>query len=192
MAARLSIIVPTPDGEGLRALFQSIRPQLDPADEVIIVGDTHDGPLDAVQLLTEAQGENWRYIPHDAGHHCWGHCQINAGLQIARGDYLVFNDDDDVFTEGAFDAIRRAIGHQPSPRPLMFKFHCQRLGRTLPERYAVEESAIGGHCLVTPNIAGRIGRWGERYGGDFDWIASTLSFWPEGPAWYDDVIAIAR
>jgi hypothetical protein len=74
----------------------------------------------------------------------------------------------------------------------MFKFRAARLGRTLPERYAVEESAIGGHCLVAPNVPGKLGQWGCRYGGDFDWLVSTLAHWPDGPAWYDDVIADAR
>jgi hypothetical protein len=56
----------------------------------------------------------------------------------------------------------------------------------------VVESAIGGHCLVTPNIKGKLGAWGERYGGDFDWLVSTLAHWPEGPAWNDEIIADAR
>lgn len=188
MADRLSILIPTHDGDGLERLFTSIAPQLHDGDEVLVIGDTHSAPLLEVEQLVLGRG--YRFLAHDAGHHCWGHCQLNAGIAHARGDYLVFNDDDDVFTPDAFDAIRRAIGQQPAPRPLIFKFHATRLGRTLPERYEVVESAIGGHCLVTPNIPGTYGVWGERYGGDFDWIVSTLAHWLQGPAWYDDVIAI--
>lgn len=192
MAARLSIIVPTPDGDGLHRLLASIQPQIAADDDVLIVGDTHDAPLTWLASEIEALGPPFRFLPYDAGHHCWGHCQINYGITQASGDYLVFIDDDDVFTPEALHVMRARIAEQPQPRPLMFRFHCTRLGRTLPERYAVEESAIGGHCLVTPNIAGTIGRWGERYGGDFDFIVSTLALWPAGPAWYDDVIADAR
>lgn len=187
---RLSIIVPTPDGDGLDALHASLAGQLQPGDELLIVGDTHGGELDAVEAWCNAHGAT--YLPFDAGHHCWGHCQINHGMRHAAGDYLVFNDDDDTFAPGALAAIRRAIGHQVEPRVLMFKFHAGRLGRTLPERYVVEESAIGGHCIVPPNDPARLGRWGCRYGGDFDFIATTLAHWPEGPAWFDDVIALAR
>lgn len=187
---RLSIIVPTPDGEGLDALHASLAGQLAPGDELLIVGDTHGGELDAVEAWCNAHGAT--YLPYDAGHHCWGHCQINHGMRHAAGDYLVFNDDDDTFAPGALAAIRRAIGHQVESRVLMFKFFAGRLGRTLPERYVVEESAIGGHCIVPPNDPARLGQWGCRYGGDFDFIRSTLAHWPGGPAWFDDVIALAR
>lgn len=192
MADRLSIIVPTPDGDGLHALFESLYDQLGPGDEVLVVGDTHDGPLPFVAALITTIGPPFRYLAHDAGHRCWGHCQINYGITQAMGDYLVFIDDDDRFTPGAFSAIRAAIAQQSEPRVLMFKFHCRRLGRTLPERYEIAESAIGGHCIVPPNIPDMLGMWGEHYGGDFAFIESTLAHWPHGPAWYDTVIADAR
>lgn len=198
MAARLSIIVPTADGEGLENLFASAADQLAPGDEVLIVGDTHDGPLDAVQVFVREYAHRffvnnilYRYIGYDADHHCWGHCQINEGMRHATGDYLVFIDDDDCFPDGALDAIRRAITEQPSPRPLMFQFYSRRHGRTLPSRHEARESAIGGHCMVVPNIPEKLGQWTCRYAGDFDFIVSTLALWPDGPAWYDDVIACA-
>lgn len=187
MAARLSIIVPTHDGEGLDALFVSLEGQLQPGDEILLVIDTLDGVPD----LPPKPSMAIRAIAHNAGHHCWGHCQINYGMRRAQGDYLVFIDDDDCFPDGALDAIRRAAAEQPSPRPLMFQFYSRRHGRTLPPRHEVRESAIGGHAIVVPNIPEKLGQWGERYAGDYDFIVSTLALWPEGPAWYDDVIACA-
>lgn len=186
MAARLSIIVPTHDGDGLATLFESVADQLLPGDEVLVVIDALDG-LPVIPVLSPLV----RIVVFDAGHHCWGHCQINYGITHARGDYLIFIDDDDCFPDGALDAIRRAIEEQPSPRPLMFKFYSRRHGRTLPPGHYVQESAIGGHAMVVPNIPERLGKWGERYAGDFDFIQSTLTLWPDGPAWYDDVIACA-
>jgi glycosyltransferase involved in cell wall biosynthesis len=186
MAARLSIIVPTHDGDGLDVLFQSLEEQLQPGDEVLIVRDTFEGGLVPIPDIA-----GLRVIDHDAGHHCWGHCQINEGMRYATGDYLVFIDDDDCFPDGALDAIRRAAAEQLAPRPLMFRFWSRRHGMYLPPRHEVRESAIGGHCMVTPNIPERLGTWTCRYAGDFDWIVSTLALWPDGPAWYDDVIACA-
>lgn len=186
MAARLSIIVPTHDGEGLDTLFASVEDQLIPGDEVLVVIDVFEyGAIVLPELGSR------RVFEYDAGHHCWGHCQINYGMAQARGDYLIFIDDDDCFPDGALDAIRRAIAEQASPRPLMFKFWSRRHGRTLPPGHYVQESAIGGHAIVVPNIPDKLGRWGERYAGDFDFIQSTLALWPDGPAWYDDVIACA-
>ena len=185
MAARLSIIVPTADGEGLETLFDSLEWQLHASDEVLIVRDTFEGAAFVPTF-------RWaRVIDHDAGHHCWGHCQINEGMRRAKGNYLVFIDDDDCFPDGALDAIRRAAAEQPTPRPLMFRFWSRRHDRLLPPRREVRESAIGGHAIVVPNVPTRLGMWGERYAGDFDFIVSTLALWPDGPAWYDDVIACA-
>ena len=189
MAARLSIIVPTHDGEGLATLFASIADQLMGGDEVLVVLDTHDSI--ATLPTVPFPAHHLMYYEHDAGHHCWGHCQINYGINQAHGDYLMFIDDDDCVPDGALDAIRRAIAEQPEPRPLMFKFYSRRHGRTLPPGHYVQESAIGGHAMVVPNVTGRLGTWGCRYAGDYDWIVSTLALWPDGPAWYDDVIACA-
>ncbi len=189
MSNRLSIIVPTHDGEGLDTLFASVAYQLQLSDEFIIVLDTHTSV--ATLPTVPFPSHHLAYYELDAGHHCFGHCQINYGITQATGDYLIFIDDDDCFPDGALDAIRRAIAEQDSPRPLMFKFWSRRHNRTLPPGHYVQESAIGGHAMVVPNIPERLGKWGERYAGDYDWIVSTLALWPDGPAWYDDVIACA-
>lgn len=189
MAARLSIIVPTHDGEGLDNLFLSLNYQLNDDDEVVVIGDTHDEALPEVQ--SQVQKAGFRYLKYDAGHHCYGHCQVNHGISNATGDYLVFIDDDDCFTESAFEAIRRASAEQSIPCVLMFKFWSKRHGMALPVTHEVKESAIGGHCIVAPNIPDRLGKWECRYAGDYDFIVSTLAFYPEGPVWYDDVIACA-
>lgn len=189
MAARLSIIVPTHDGDGLDTLFASVADQLLPGDEMLIVEDTFEA-LPDLELFSWVD-EHTRYLLHDAGHHCWGHCQINYGISQASGDYLIFIDDDDCMPDGALDVIRRAIAEQTEPRPLMFQFYSRRHGRTLPPGHYVQESAIGGHAMVVPNVPERLGVWTCRYAGDYDWIVSTLKHWPDGPAWYDDVIACA-
>lgn len=185
---RLSIIVPTHDGEGLETLFASVADQLLPGDEVLIVWDTFESTPPLMLPFSVYQG---RYLSHNTGHHCWGHCQINYGITQATGDYLIFIDDDDCFPDGALQTIRAAADAQPVPRPLLFQFYSRRHGRTLPPRHEVRESAIGGHAMVVPNIPEQLGRWACRYAGDFDWIVSTLALWPDGPAWYDDVIACA-
>ena len=191
MAARLSIIVPTHDGEGLDNLWSSVSDQLLPGDELLIVGDTFEGAPSIMPLIISLPINAIRYKAHDAGHHCWGHCQINYGITQARGDYLMFIDDDDCIPAGALDRIREAIAEQVEPRPLMFKFYSRRHGIALPVSHHIIESAIGGHAMIVPNVPERLGQWQCRYAGDYDWIVSTLALWPAGPAWYDDVIACA-
>lgn len=196
----LSILIPTHDGDGLDRCLASLLPQLADGDEVIVCWDTHDGDAahDACWTWVTTSphqaaiedGQVW-LVPHDAGHHCYGHHQLNEGMIWATGDYLVFQDDDDIFSEDALASIRAAIAETPG-RPLMFRFVTHyRLVLWAEPRLA--EGWVGGHGFVPPNRPGKLGRWGCRYEGDFDFIASTLARYPEDSlVWREEVISRAR
>lgn len=189
----LSIIVPTPDGGNLPALADSLRKQLYPGDEVIVVGDTFHGPLDAVRDWVLQQPQ-WRWVEHDAGRAAWGHPQINYGMTVARGDYLLFQDDDDIYAPGALVNVHRAIRRAPLA-PHLFRFKAARYGGQpiWQQKGVVAVGMIGGHCIVTPNDPARTGRWTDRYEGDFDFIEETLRLWePIAPVWREEVIVLAR
>lgn len=194
MIKTLSIIVPTPDGGNLPALAESLRKQLYPGDEVIVVGDTFHGPLDAVRDWVLQQPQ-WRWEEHDAGYMGWGHPQINFGISRAEGDYILFQDDDDVYRPDALVNVHRAVKHLDPPRPLLFRFRAARAGGQLfwMKKGLVQENTIGGHCIVVPNVPDKIGRWTDRYAGDFDFIEETLRLWePLQPVWKEQVIVDAR
>lgn len=189
----LSVIVPTPDGGSLPNLFASLQGQLRDGDEVIVVGDTHHGhDLTLVKNYVEACGFTW--LEHDAGYMGWGHPQINFGMTQAKGDYLVFQDDDDVFAPDALLHIRRAARNAKPPRPLIFKFRIARSGGlVLPIGRELGMGKIGGHCLVVPNVPEKLGKWTDRYEGDWDFIEETLRLWePLEPVWRPEVITNAR
>lgn len=198
-APTLTAIIPTPGkGRPLARCLDSLVPQMTMGDEVLIIGDTHDGPLPETEALVKryAQdtGHRFIYVAHDAGYHGWGHPQINVGIELATGEYLCFNDDDDAFTPDAFQSIRCAILELKEPRPLLFRF-VSHWGMPYWDRQEVVQDHIGGHCAVFPNIPERLGRWTDRYQGDFDFIRSTLDLWPNKDAdvvWCEDVIAVAR
>lgn len=202
----LTAIIPTQarDLERLALLRRSMLSalhQLGPGDELIVVGDTREGPLDDVRELCGRVGQEApagacvRYLPHDSGRPSWGHDPLNHAMSKAEGDYLTFNDDDDVWAAGAFQAMRDEIAKLPSPRPLLFRFRSYHGPTFWLVPGLLGEGLIGGHCIVAPNLPSLLGQWSERYEGDWDFIETTLALWASvgvQPVWCDRLIAIAR
>lgn len=202
----LSIVIPTPGlGRPLGRCLKSIASQpLHPGDEVLVVGDTTDGPLPDVEAIVKGFGPPFTYLhfagtthvmsPEGVDMHSHGHDQLNHGIALARGEWIVVNDDDDVFLPGAFDAIRGAAASLSEPRPMMFRF-VTRFRTLLWATPEVREQWIGGHNLVTPNRKDRLGLWQPHYNGDFSFVRSTIDLWPNKDAdivWDERVIAFAR
>lgn len=157
------------------------------------MGDTFDGPLPYVEMLVSSYGKTFCYVPFDAGHHCYGHCQHTHALTLAQGDYIHANDDDDVWTHNARDVMQRAVDVDPE-KPHLFRFRSQFGTIFWDQQGIVQRHHIGGHCLVAPNIDGKVGKWECAYAGDFDMIRSTLDLHggDESAVWHDELIAIAR
>ncbi len=47
---------------------------------------------------------------------------------------------------------------------------------------------VGTPMMVAPNVKSKLGLWGNRYEGDFDFLESTLAYYPEGALWLEDVL----
>ncbi len=199
----LSIIVPTAGRASLERTILSYLPQMAACDELLVMGDTLDGPLPQTEAICAKYAPLVRYVPTKHKEHTFGHLELNDGLDLARGDYVLGNDDDDCATPDALPAIRAVIGQLPDAMPLLFRYRSyhgpiywhavNKEGE--PFEGCLEVGHIGGHCLVAPNLPGMVGRFTERYQGDWDWIMNTLTRWPDGihsAAWVDHQIAIAR
>ncbi len=201
MTPYVSVIIPTQGRPTIARTLASIRSQIqkDEAVEIVIVQDRYEPDRPGrnydsfIDLRVQQLAEEFRarVVQHDAGHNCWGHCQINHGISQATGDYVSFMDDDDIFAPGAFDAIGRGIALCPRS-PLLFQFHTH-WGEVLWDRPVAQQGRIGGHCLVTPRNERYLGKWSCRYEGDYDFIESTLKLYPPSAvAWIPRLIAIAR
>lgn len=196
----LSVIIPTcdPTRPLKRCLYSIASQPLSLADEVLVVGDTTDGPLPEVAALLSDLPHQFRYLDAGSKAHTWGHDEINLGVKAATGDLLLFQDDDDVFLRGAFDAIREkaqdALDQYGELRPLMFRF-VTRFRTLLWGAPAIKEDWVGGHNFIAPNREGRVGLWTPRYQGDYDFIRSTVDLWPnkdDDVVWHTNVLSFAR
>jgi glycosyltransferase involved in cell wall biosynthesis len=190
----LSILIPTrfPDKPLARALL-SIQKQIEPNDEVLIAIDTHsEKAAKSIIDIVESFGNQYKWFEVDAGHHCWGHCQLNFLLKQATKDYIVVNDDDDIFSKGAFDSIREVIKSLPEPMLIMFKFLPYHMKVPLWQEKKLALGRIGGHNLVHPNVKEKMGLFSCRYEGDFDWVLSTCWKWEHKIYWAEQIIVIAR
>src|SRR5258708_1016840 len=105
----------------LQRCLDSIAGQLGNNDEVIVVGDTLDGPLPSVEKLVESYGYRYRYFEHNSGVHDYGHSQLNEAIAAARKNWIHCSDDDDVWTPGAVSTMRTAA-NEADDHPLLFRF----------------------------------------------------------------------
>lgn len=189
----LSLLVPTHrEDRPLKRCLDSVAGQLARGDEVIVVGDTHDGPLPSVEALVKSYGHQYRYLAVDAGHHCFGHCQLNAGVAIAHGDYVHCNDDDDVWTDDALATFRKMAGAVREPVPFLFRFKSYVGPIFWVQVGLFGRNLIGGHCLLAPRK--QAGTFTCEYSGDFDWLESTVNNFggPQNAVWREEVVCLAR
>lgn len=184
----LSIITPTIGRPTLKRLVASVDTTWLDADEWLIVGDTRHGVEPWVKPYVEELGHPFRYLEYGKEESCYGHPQRNYAMTQAReGNYLVFNDDTDEFALGAIDMVREEIGRR-DVGPMLFSFEID--GGTWSARNNIFPGLVGGHQIVTPNIPGKLGRWEQRYEGDFDFIEQTVALW-DGIARVDRLLALA-
>jgi glycosyltransferase involved in cell wall biosynthesis len=160
---RLSIIVPTTGREALSRTLASIVPQLLPGDELLVERDS--------------SGD-------------WGATPRTRGMRAATGAYLLWIDDDDLLLPGALDVVRRAAGEHAG-RPLLFRLERGAPHNdVLPRERSIKEGEVSTQMLVAPNDPTRLGVWGPRYEGDYDFIVSTLAHYPDGPVWRDETLCL--
>lgn len=154
----LSVIVASSGRPTLQRTLDSIRPQLHSEDELLLDVNT-DAP--------------------------WGHRARNRQMAVAKGDFLLFMDDDDTYVSGAFDAIRSKVTRSAMH---LFKMRYHD-GTELWRDREVRCGNVSTQMVVVPNRA-PLGTWTDVYEGDFYFISQTAEHWPV--VWHGDVIALIR
>jgi len=186
MTPSLSVIVPTVGRPVLLRLLEDLAPDLEPTDEVIVVGD---GPQPQADLTVQAMAcDQMRYVDGPATG-CYGNAQRQLGMSLARGSHLCFFDDDDRVLVGGLRILRRLASAHPMTVVIsrMIDKHSLILWQ-VPE---VRQGNVSTQMLLVPNVPPRLGVWGDRYEGDYDFLTSTLAYgWPV--QWSPTILADCR
>lgn len=169
----ISFIVPTVGRASLEATLASITCL--PGDEVLVIGEVASVSDPRARLLRCRRGDDW------------GAKERTLGIAAARGSYLAFMDDDDIYLPGARDAMERAI-RAAHGRPTLFRMRYPS-GRMLWSEPALRCGNVSTQMMLIPNDPARLGRWSQRREGDFDFLAS--SGWSESEFVFDpEVVAL--
>jgi glycosyltransferase involved in cell wall biosynthesis len=193
---RFSIIIPTQGRPELYATLLSIfRAGCSKDDEVIVVGDGEQ--LEARRIVECFRDRlNLSYRETDPTRSLGGP-QRMLGISVAKGTHLLFIDDDDVYTEGALEFVRKIVSWNPGKISV---FKMKAMAKRLPYDVIWREPRvyvgnIGTPMFCVPNVKDRLGSWGPFRMGDFAFIKSTLEKYPNGDdclLWVDRVIAEIR
>lgn len=178
---RFSIIVPTLGRPSLDRMLESITSQaLVEGDEIIMVAERLEWRMDLFQrhCASAKPGSLWYGAVASDAPGGYGNPQRNVGLTLCRGDYINYQDDDDVMAPGILAVMRANCEAQPGK---IFIYQMRWPDGHLNPGYPPRDLA-GGQCFVWPNIPGRMGKFGHRYAGDQDFMEQTIALHPEGKA----------
>lgn len=190
----ISLVIATIGRPTLARSLASLRCQeWIPGDEVLVVGDgTQPVARELCGLFANALP--LRYLENPGPTGLWGHHARNWVLdaKLCRGAYLMALDDDDEYTPGAIAAARAAFAASAEPRPHIFRMSGHPSCALLWAEPVLRVGSFGTPCIAAPNDPARLGRYGHRYTGDFDFAESTCAAYPGGPAWREEVICRVR
>lgn len=184
----IGIVISTPGRRSLARTLQSIFYQREPVEDVLVVGDGFHAPTKELVEFFAELGLPARYQATRKTRD-WGHSQVNYGLEHVRGDYVTYQDDDDIYLPRALEEMARLTASLDTPRPLLGRVKSPHLG--LLWQMPGENAVLDGHCLVAPNDKKRLGWMDSGYNGDQCLLNTTLRNYPEW-AWTDRIWTLTR
>jgi len=185
MRPNIGVFIPTPGRVSLLRTLNSVLCQgLEGGDDILVVGD---GYSQIAKDIVDLFGSPFRYVATRRTRD-WGHSQVNYGLKHVRGDYIVGQDDDDIFLPRAFDEMRDIISKLESPRPIMGRVMSPFLGILWKEP---AQPPFDGHCPVIPNDKKKVGYFGLEYAGDQKWIECCFTNYDKC-TWADRIWSLTR
>jgi len=118
----------------------------------------------------------------------WGHATRNHAMPHAAGSHLLFIDDDDRYLPDALTLIRIKLTPTTRHRVHLFSMRYDN-GHLVQPRWPLEVGYVSTQMMCVPNSPDLLGVWGDRYEGDYDFIATTMLLRGDEPVLHADVIA---
>lgn len=185
----LGIVISTPGRRTLGRTLASIAYQKEGVEDVLVVGDGYDDPTrDLVEFYASEFKLPCRYKATTQTRD-WGHTQLNYGLRNVRGDYVTYQDDDDIYLPRSIEEMVRLINEMAEPKPILGRVKTPMLG--LLWQRPDESTCLDGHCLVAPNDKRKLGWMAPVHSGDQGFLHTTLRNYPEW-AWTDRIWTLTR
>jgi len=190
MSKSLGIFIATPGRASLWKTLYSIYYQKAHVEDVLVVGDGYHKPTaELVEFAAHALTLPVRYVATTKTRD-YGHTQQNYALQHVRGDYLIYQDDDDIFLPRALTEAARLVNEFDKPKPLIGRVKSPRHG-LLWQRPGPVNAILDGHCIVVPNDKRKLGWFNSDYNGDQCYIHTCLRNYKEH-AWTDRIWTLTR
>jgi glycosyltransferase involved in cell wall biosynthesis len=175
--ASITVVIPTLNRSTLERTVQSAEG----ADEVIVVGDRAVPAAGQIRL---------QECPRSAHREGRAAELRNAGMRRATGDWIAFMDDDDAFTPGAIDAIRKAVSGKP-PALYLFRMIIGGYGM-LWSSPVLEINNVGTPMIVCPSHDWRPWPTGGYPCEDYGFADLNKDAWPGGVVFREEIIAHVR
>jgi len=160
------VLIATTGRPSLQNMLESLIPQLRACDHISIVFDdakAEDSPF--VRKIQESATSVCKIHIHEQSPKLgsWGHGIRNEyAKRLERTDFVMHADDDDTYTENAFDTLRNLCKNSLC----LYIAKMRRRGTLYPLYDYIKEGEIGTPCGIIPYDLNRIGQWLPRVGGD--------------------------
>jgi hypothetical protein len=144
----------------LQSMIDSLKGQLVACDHVTVVFDG----VAAIPIDCSGASFQLHVIEQSPALGFWGHGVRNTyAKRLARTDFVLHADDDDRYTSGTFDMLRRICRN---PLTLYIGKFKRSDGTIFPLGTYVKEGEIGTPCGIIPFDLNPLGTWLLRRGGD--------------------------
>lgn len=173
----IGVLISTIGKDSLIDMLNSLKNQLSKNDYLYVIVDGLEFHDKVKEILSRFKGYlfNLNVVYENNNQGYWGHGIRNKYQNFLKGDYILHADDDDIYIDGAIDIIKKSISENFG-KMLFFKFyHNYKKNEYVWRVPVLMLNNIGTPCGAIPNIPEKMGTWGYRYGGDFDFY-NTCKF----------------